>query len=51
MPGIGANPNIPKPPQPINNSFDFGLPFFFGKTIFTAIEGRNAGTPGPSFAF
>lgn len=33
-------------------SFDFGLPFFFGKSVFTAIEGQN--TPigsGPYFAF
>ena len=26
------------------SGFDFGLPFFFGRTVFTAIE--NAGTPG-----
>jgi hypothetical protein len=30
--------------------FDWGLPFFFGRTVFTAIEDR--GTPaGPYFAF
>ena len=35
-----------------SNSFDFGLPFFFGKTVFTAIEGQT--TPsgnGPYVAF
>jgi len=35
-----------------SNSFDFGLPFFFGKTVFTAIEGQP--TPsgnGPYVAF
>lgn len=35
-----------------SNSFDFGLPFFFGKTVFTAIEGQA--TPsgnGPYVAF
>lgn len=38
----GANPN----------AFDFGLPFFFGRSVYTAIEGQN--TPdgaGPFFAF
>lgn len=35
-----------------SNSFDFGLPFFFGKTVLTAIEGQA--TPagnGPYVAF
>lgn len=35
-----------------SNSFDFGLPFFLGKTVFTAIEGQA--TPsgnGPYVAF
>jgi hypothetical protein len=32
--------------------FDFGLPFFFGKSVYTAISGRNAGgTVGPYVAF
>jgi hypothetical protein len=32
--------------------FDWGLPFFFGRTVYTAIEGQS--TPagvGPYFAF
>ena len=35
-----------------SGSFDFGLPFFFGRSVYTAIEGQNtpAGT-GPYFAF
>jgi hypothetical protein len=35
-----------------SGSFDFGLPFFFGKSVYTAIEGQStpAGT-GPYFAF
>jgi len=35
-----------------SGSFDFGLPFFFGRTVYTAIEGQStpAGT-GPFFAF
>jgi Protein of unknown function (DUF3443) len=35
-----------------SGNFDFGLPFFFGKSVYTAIEGQNTpvGT-GPYFAF
>ena len=51
-PGLGINPTLVTPPLPFANSFDFGLPFFFGKTVYTAIEGRTAGTvQGPYFAF
>ena len=35
-----------------SGSFDFGLPFFFGKSVFTAIEGQSTpGGTGPYFAF
>ena len=52
VPGVGANPNSQSFANPINNSFDFGLPFFFGKSIYTAISGRKAGTAtGPYFAY
>jgi hypothetical protein len=52
VPGIGANPNTEGFSNPVNNSFDFGLPFFFGRTVYTAIAGRKAGTAnGPYFAF
>jgi len=51
-PGIGVNPNVGTSLQPYPNSFDFGLPFFFGRSVFTAIEGRTAGSAtGPYFAF
>jgi hypothetical protein len=52
VPGIAANPNdIPKL-QDYQNSFDFGLPFFYGRSVYTAIEGRTAGgTAGPYIAF
>jgi hypothetical protein len=37
---------------PFANSFDFGVPFFFGRTVYTAIEGRPAGgVGGPYVAF
>jgi len=37
---------------PGHDSFDWGLPFFFGRNVFTAIEGRStpAGT-GPYWAY
>lgn len=44
MPGYPDDPRIP--------DFDWGLPFFFGRTVYTAIEGRA--TPagaGPFLAF
>jgi len=51
-PGLGVNPTLVTPPLPFANSFDFGIPFFFGKSVYTAIEGRQAGsTQGPYFAF
>lgn len=50
LPGIGAGPSTFSNPFP--SSFDFGLPFFYGRNIYTALEGRNAGgTTGPYFAF
>ncbi|HKQ23772.1 MAG TPA: DUF3443 domain-containing protein [Burkholderiales bacterium] len=39
---------------PMSNptSFDWGLPFFFGRNVFTAIEGQNTPAgPGPYVAF
>ncbi|THD35407.1 MAG: DUF3443 family protein [Sphingomonas sp.] len=51
-PGLGVNPTLVKPPLPFANSFDFGIPFFFGRTVYTAIEGRPAGNVnGPYVAF
>jgi hypothetical protein len=52
VPGIGANPNLLSSIAPYPSSFDFGLPFFFGKNVYTAIEGRTAGNVvGPYYAF
>ena len=52
LPGLGANPNIIFPSTAYAGSFDFGLPFFYGRSVYTAIEGRAAGgTVGPYFAF
>ena len=50
-PSFAAFNNVAAP-NPDPQSFDFGFPFFFGRNIFTAIEGRNtSGGMGPYFAF
>lgn len=37
----------------LGNYFDWGLPFFYGKRVYTAIEGKNVGATavGPFYAF
>jgi len=51
-PGIGGNPNVLNNVIAFPNSFDFGLPFFYGRNVYTALEGRSAGgTVGPYFAY
>ena len=36
----------------LGSYFDWGLPFFYGKTVFTAIEGKTAGSAtGPYVAY
>ncbi len=50
--GSEVNPTLVTPPLPFANSFDFGIPFFFGRNVYTAIEGRPAGgVQGPYIAF
>ena len=52
LPGLGGDPNGFDNLEPYSNSFDFGLPFFYGRKVYTAISGRNAGgTLGPYVAF
>lgn len=52
LPGFGGDPTAFGNLNPIANSFDFGLPFFFGRSVYTAISGRNAdGVTGPYIAF
>ena len=41
--GPNINPN-PQPGQP-TTSFDFGLPFFYGRNVYTALEGVSNGAP------
>ncbi len=52
LPGVGANPTAQGLVNAYPSSFDFGLPFFYGRNIYTAIEGRTAGgVAGPFFAY
>ena len=52
LPTLGANPDLINTLSPYPDSFDFGLPFFFGRNIYVAFEGRTAaGTAGPYFAY
>jgi hypothetical protein len=44
MPGFPTDATVP--------GFDWGLPFYFGRTVITAIESQNTPAgPGPYFAF
>ncbi len=46
-----ALPNIAGS-NPLTQSFDWGLPFFYGKTVFVGFENRSAGqNTGPFFAY
>jgi hypothetical protein len=39
-------------PAPMPGTFDFGLSFFFGRTVFTAIDGKGTSAgPGPYIAY
>jgi hypothetical protein len=52
LPGVGINPNLVGTLSAYPHSFDFGLPFFYGRNVYTAIEGRSAGGfTGPYFAY
>lgn len=50
-PGFAAFANLGAP-QVVANSFDWGLPFFYGRNVYTAIDGASTPAgPGPYVAF
>ncbi len=52
LPGLGGDPNGLNFTNDYPTSFSLGLPFFFGRSVYTAIEGRNAGgAVGPYYAY
>jgi hypothetical protein len=51
---LGGWMNDPNPTLhlPISPYFDWGLPFFFGRTVYTVVEGKTVGAyTGPFYAF
>ncbi len=52
LPGLAGDPSQFSNVTTISSSFDFGLPFFYGRKVFTSISGRAAGSvSGGFFAF
>ncbi len=52
MPGLAGDPASFENLTPYTNSFDLGLPFFYGRKVYTAISGKTAaGATGPYVAF
>ena len=56
--GFAALPNLGGSPEALGligaspTSFDFGAPFFYGRKVYTAIQGQAAGgVAGPFYAF
>ena len=49
-PSFTAFDNVAAPNSDQSQTFDFGLPFFYGRIVYTAIEGKNtSGRHGPVF--
>jgi len=52
VPGIGGPPSQFNQSNIYPDSFDLGLPFFYGRNVYTAIENLSAGgVAGPYFAY
>jgi hypothetical protein len=53
LPDAAAYPQLAGPIGSADaTTFDFGLPYFYGRNVFVAIEGASAGgTTGPFFAY
>lgn len=49
---VGGTAAISTGSNTLNNDFDFGLPFFYGRRVFTAVEGATIGSnTGPFYAY
>jgi len=49
---VGGTAAVSTGTNTLNDDFDFGLPFFYGRRVFTAIEGTTAGgNTGPFYAY
>jgi hypothetical protein len=47
-----GGPNPPNPSINFGGGFDYGLPFFFGRNLYVAIENQNTpGGAGPYWAY
>ncbi len=52
VPGVGGSPAQFNQSSIYPKSFDLGLPFFYGRNVYTAIENQPAGgVTGPYFAY
>jgi hypothetical protein len=52
VPGIGGSPSSIDLTNSYPQSFDLGLPFFYGRNVYTAIENKTAGSAtGPYYAY
>jgi hypothetical protein len=50
--GVGGPAATSTGTDPLSNDFDFGLPFFYGRKVFIAIDGETAGNAiGPYYAY
>jgi len=49
---VGGTPVGSTGTDALSDDFDFGLPFFYGRRVFTAVEGTTAGgNTGPFYAY
>ncbi|MGZ3304507.1 MAG: DUF3443 family protein [Asticcacaulis sp.] len=49
LPGLAGDPSAFDSLTPSSNSFDLGLPFFYGRRVYTSIVGRKAGAINGGF--
>ena len=47
VPGVGGTAASSSGTSMLSNDFDFGLPFFYGRSVFIGIAGLAGGSAGP----